>query len=304
MEKYSKPSLPYSKQVDLLKSRGLGIADHVSAERFLKQVSYYRFSAYCLPFETVRHQFKPNVNFDQITKLYEFDRRLRFLIDEALEVIEITVRAIMAHEMAQKYGPFFHEDPANFYGRFDHKNWVLKVHEQATRSREMFIAHYKSKYEGFPKLPIWMAVEIMSFGSISQLIDSLKREDQIILAKQFGLHTSILMSWLHTFAYVRNICAHHARFWDRKLAIAMVAPKDGRWVDVNTSRIGAALLAINQFLHKLPIDKGIISEWRSEVEALFSRKIEVDDFLGAMGLSKELQKHPLWNLSGSKTMSP
>jgi len=294
MEKYTKPSLPYTKQVDLLKSRGLVIVDQSAAERFLKQVSYYRFSAYCLPFEVTRHQFKPKVTFEQIAKLYEFDRRLRFLIDEALEVIEITVRAIMAHEMAQKYGPFFHEDPSNFYGKFDHKSWVQKVHEEANRSRETFIAHYKSKYEGFPQLPIWIAVEIMSFGSISQLIDSLKREDQIILAKQFGLHTSVLMSWLHTFAYVRNICAHHARFWDRRLAIAMVAPKDGRWADVNTSRIGAALLAINQFLHKLPIDAGIISAWRSEVDELFNRKIEVDDFWGSMGLSKELQKHPLW----------
>ena len=295
MEKYTKPSLPYSKQVDLLKSRGLIIPDHDAAERYLRQVSYYRFSAYCLPFETVRHQFKPRATFEQIAKLYEFDRHLRFLIDEAMEVIEITVRAIMAHEMAQKYGPFFHEDPANFYGKFDHKDWIEKVHEEAERSREIFIEHYKSKYEGFPRLPIWIAVEIMSFGLISQLIDRLKREDQIILAKQFGLHTSVLMSWLHTFAYVRNICAHHARFWDRRLSITIVAPTDKRWANVNTSRTGAILLAINQFLHKLPIDKNIISEWRDEVEALYSRKIEVDDFWGAMGLSQELQKHPLWS---------
>lgn len=294
MEKYCKPSLTYSQQVDLLKSRGLIVTDHSAAERFLKQVNYYRFSAYCLSFEITRHQFKPNVTFDQIAKLYEFDRRLRFLIDEALEVIEITVRAITSHEMAQKYGPFFHEKAANFYERFNYEGWVTKVHDEAIRSREIFIAHYKEKYEGFPKLPIWVAVEIMSFGSISLLIDNLKRQDQEVLAKKLGLHTTILMSWLHTLAYVRNICAHHARLWDRKLSIAMRAPKDPRWRNVNTARLGAVLLAINQFLHKLPIEQSIIQEWRREIGTLFEQKIEVENFWGIMGIPGGLEDHSLW----------
>jgi abortive infection bacteriophage resistance protein len=294
MEKFTKPSLTYSQQVDLLKSRGLIVKDHSAAERCLKQVSYYRFSAYCLPFEVSRHKFKSNVTFEQIAKLYEFDRRLRFLIDEALEIIEITVRAITSHEMAQKYGPFFHEEAANFYVTFGHEAWVAKVHEEAIRSREVFIAHYKSKYDGFPKLPIWVAVEIMSFGSISLLIDNLKREDQEILAKQLGLHTTLLMSWLHTFAYVRNICAHHARLWDRRLSIPMKAPKDTRWENVNTTRVGAILLAVNQFLYKLPIENTIIEDWRRDVGDLFQNKMEVEDFWGLMGLPGELQKHPLW----------
>ena len=97
------------------------------------------------------------------------------LIDEALEIIEITVRAITSHEMAQKYGPFFHEERSNFYEGFDHITWIKKVHEEAERSKETFIEHYKSKYEGFPQLPIWVAVEIMSFSSISFLINNLKR---------------------------------------------------------------------------------------------------------------------------------
>ncbi|MBF0595184.1 MAG: Abi family protein [Candidatus Omnitrophica bacterium] len=294
MEKYTKPSLTYVQQVDLLKKRGLIIGDPAAAERCLKQISYYRLSAYCLPFEVVRHQFKPGVTFEQIIRLYEFDRRLRFLIDEALEVIEISVRAITSHEMAQKYGPFFHEEPKNFFVKFDHAAWVEKVHDEARRSREIFIAHYKRKYDGFPRLPIWVAVEIMSFGSISLMIDHLKREDQLILARQFGLHTSLLMSWLHTFAYVRNICAHHARLWDRKLAIAMVAPKEPRWNDVDPTRLGSVVLAINQFLYRLPIDGEILSGWRKEIVDLFEKTPEVDGLWTSMGLPRRIQEHRLW----------
>jgi len=74
----------------------------------------------------------------------------------------------------------------------------------------------------------------------------------------------------------------------------MKAPKDTRWGNVNTTRVGAILLAINQFLYKLPIDHTIIEDWRRDVGDLFLNKMEVEDFWGLMGLPGELQKHPLW----------
>lgn len=108
MEKYNKPPLPRDKQVDLLISRGLAVFDRAKAEEFLRQVNYYRFSAYCLPFEIKRHQFHFGVTFERIQKLYEFDRRLRFLIDEALEVVEISARAAVSYYLANKYSVFIH----------------------------------------------------------------------------------------------------------------------------------------------------------------------------------------------------
>ncbi|MBI4801054.1 MAG: Abi family protein [Elusimicrobia bacterium] len=74
MQPYNKPPLTYSQQVALLKSRGLVIADSAAAEAYLSRINYYRFSAYCLPFEAVRHQFKPAATFDDLKALYEFDR--------------------------------------------------------------------------------------------------------------------------------------------------------------------------------------------------------------------------------------
>ena len=117
MNQYNKPPLTYSQQVELLSNRGLLIIDKVKAEKFLSQTNYYRFSAYCLPFEIKRHQFKSGVTFEQIQQVYEFDRRLRFLIDEALEVIEISFRTATSHYLAHRYGPFVHEDPGKFYSR-------------------------------------------------------------------------------------------------------------------------------------------------------------------------------------------
>lgn len=294
MEEYNKPPLTYTKQLDLLASRGLAISGRTKAEKFLSQVNYYRFSAYCLPFEIERHQFKTDATFERIQQLYEFDRKLRFLIDEILEVIEISVRTAMAYYLANKYGAFAHEEPARFFAKFDHALWIGKVHEEIVRSKETFIEHYKNKYSGFPRLPLWMAVEVMSFGALSQLYHNLLRDDQIALAKTIRFHSAVLSSWLHTFTYVRNICAHHSRIWNRELSIAMTIPKDGNWNNVNTKRIGSVIFAINYFLSKLSIEERIKKEWHAEMDDLLKQPINVSNFFHSMGLSNNFQRHALW----------
>ena len=296
MEKYNKPPLTYAQQVDLLAGRGLIVSNRDKAEEFLSQVNYYRFSAYCLPFESSRHRFKSNVKFDDIHKLYEFDRQLRFLIDEALEIIEISVRTAITYGLTHKYGPFVHEDSVKFYSGFDHKEWIEKVHQEIERSKETFIKHYHGKYEGFPKLPFWMAVEVMSFGILSQLYHNLCREDQINIAKAIGLHSKVLSSWLHTFTYIRNICAHHSRIWNRELAIALAVPKGGKWEYVNTKRVASVVFAINYFLSKLSLDPFIPKNWHREMDSLLNKSVNVEQFYKSMGFPDDFQNHELWKI--------
>ena len=295
MREYSKPPLTYQEQIDLLSSRGLIINNREEAERFLTHVNYYRFSAYCIPFEEHRHKFKPDVYFEQVQKLYEFDRLLRFLIDESLEAIEIALRSRIAYYLSHKYGAFAHEDASKFFQRFNHTEWIAKVHEEAERSQERFITHYKNTYKSFPKIPLWMAVEIMSFSSLSLLFANLLREDQIAVARYFGIHSSVLKSWLHTFTYVRNICAHHGRLWNREFAIAMKIPKkDEKWRNVNAKRVASVVFAINKFLYSLQYGQHIKNLWRKEMEELFSQDMPIDDFYTRMGLSVDLVSHPVW----------
>ena len=301
MEHYTKPALTCSQQIDLLISRGLTVADQADAGRFLSQVNYYRLSAYCLPFEVSRHQFKQGATFEKIRALYEFDRCLRFLIDEALEVIEIYFRTLIAYHLSHAYGAFAHEDAKLFKPRFDHTTWINKVHDEAerstrsTRSKETFVDHYKNKYDNFPCLPIWMAVETMSFGALSQLYHKgMFANDQIAIARNMGLHNSVLYSWLHTFTYVRNICAHHGRLWNRELAIAMVLPNDGKWQGVKPRRISVVLFALERVLSRLPSGAAIANAWHEEILRHLGNPVDVDGFYESMGLTKDYANHQLW----------
>ena len=63
---YTKQALSIAEQIDLLRNRGLIIADESRAEKFLGEVSYFRFVQYLRPMEAdkVTHLFKPNSRFE------------------------------------------------------------------------------------------------------------------------------------------------------------------------------------------------------------------------------------------------
>jgi abortive infection bacteriophage resistance protein len=298
MRDYTKPSLTIEQQLELLKTRGLIIDDNDGAKNVLNQINYYRLSAYCLPFETQRDVFKAGVKFEHIRELYEFDRCLRFLIDEALEVVEISFRAKVAFSLSHTYGPFVHEKSEIFNTNkwFNHEMWLDKVHEEIERSKETFVQQYKYTYNGFPRIPIWMAVEVMSFGSISKMFQNLPKKDQIQISRQYNLNHRVLSSWLHTLSYIRNTCAHHSRLWNKNLSIAMELPNNGDWSGIDANSIISVFYGMNYMINNIPVDAEIIKEWKTEIEAYLQKQVPGINLLAAMGTDENFSKHKLWKL--------
>ena len=90
--KYTKPSLSIQEQISLLKDRGLIIPDYHRAERYLIFIGYYRLSVYFLPFQKNKDKFDDDIKFDDILNLYIFNRKLKLLVLDAIERIEIAVK--------------------------------------------------------------------------------------------------------------------------------------------------------------------------------------------------------------------
>jgi len=197
MQDYDKPHRNYDEQVSILRSRGLEIPDPAKAALFLSQISYYRFSAYAIPFWQYRDHFREGVSFPQLVQLYQLDEQLRERIDALLTCIEILFRTRMTYCLGRDLGPFGHYDSKYFYSEEKHKIWMERLAKEVNRSNETFIDHYKITYHGYPKLPIWMASEVMSMGRLSRLYDDLRKNFQTPLAKEFGIQPIVLVSWLH-----------------------------------------------------------------------------------------------------------
>lgn len=88
-----------------MQQRGLTVSDVPKAEHYLAQLNYYRFAAYCLPFEQdhATHQYLPGTTFEDILNLYSFDRKLRLLVLDGIERIEVSLRTQLAYHLSHNY---------------------------------------------------------------------------------------------------------------------------------------------------------------------------------------------------------
>jgi abortive infection bacteriophage resistance protein len=298
MKKYEKVPLRFAEQIRLLESRGLIIENKAAAAGFLEAVNYYRFSAYCPPFETERHSFAAGARFEQIEELYEFDRRLRMLIVEIVEPIKVSVRTGISYRLAHQYGAFAHTKADNFRAQFEHAEWTAELLEETGRSQEVFVRHFKEHYEEFPSLPIWAAVEIMSFGRLSKLFSGLPTADKQAVSVLYQVRAPVLRSWLHTLVYIRNLCAHHARLWNREMMIAPMLPdKNPLWELRHPKRLVSTLFLLNWLISRIPRRETIAADWRARVEGLLINDMGAPNFYAAMGLPADWKSHPLWKIT-------
>ena len=304
-DRYTKPALDFRQQLSHLKAKGLQSSNDEQALRQLAVISYYRLSAYWYPFRVrdaagnVTSQFVDGTTFDQVIALYEFDRRLRSLVLNALEHIEVAVRTRLAYHMGHRYGTFGHTDSANFHPKFDHARWLSNLESETERSSDEFIRHYRNKYAGFPTVPIWMLTEVMSFGALSFFYRGLRNdrrqgvEDKRKVADYFGVHYRRLGNWLHTLTYVRNVCAHHSRLWNRELAIRPDRSREPDWLPPLTprnDRIFYILLILRYLLRPLGND----NHWVTSVTTLLEPVATEPGHRIAMGMPENWKEHPIW----------
>lgn len=230
---YTKPALSFEQQAQRLLDRGLIAPGKDVLVSRLKAVNYYRLSAYWYPFKRTdpvsgEESFAPNTNFDVIWERYSFDRELRLLVMDAVERVEVSIlRTRMVEQFALRHGPFGYTNIRNFSPKFsppEHTRLLNELDEAVNRSNEEFVGRFRGKYTNEPRLPLWMAVEVMTFGQLFTLFRNLNRGEQQALSQQFGLYPPVLLSWLHSLNFIRNACAHHARLWNRELPISPFIP--------------------------------------------------------------------------------
>ncbi|MCR5037614.1 MAG: Abi family protein [Bacteroidales bacterium] len=231
--KYVKTPLTINEQILRLEQRGLGFTDKKQAASYLQNISYYRFRAYTYPYQDNEnpesdHAFiKKNIDFQDIIDLYVFDKRLRNLIFNELEKIEVAVRT----ELSQTYSictndAFWYNDSCLFADDNTFNSMIKDIESDVHRSNEDFIKHYWKKYDTPLLPPSWMTLEVVSFGLLSRIFKNLKKSDKKKqISRYFGIiDEEIFANWLHALSNLRNCCAHHSRIWNRRFPVHMILP--------------------------------------------------------------------------------
>jgi len=291
---YSKPSLSFEEQAELLIHRGL-IADQDELTDFLRRTNYYRFSTYLYPFRQPNSDdFQPNTTFSVVCVLYDFDQALRALLFDALGVLEISIlRTHFVEFFTHRYSASGYAVPSSFDMSLDrHAALLERIQESVGRSQEEFVKHFRGKYSD-DYLPLWIAVETMSFGNTMTMVLNMHRADKQGFAQRYGVANIVMDSWLRTLNYVRNCCAHHARLWNRALAIKPLIPHEKHRPDFyappfHNSRIFAVLTIIQYLLNIVDPSQ----RWKAEVLTLLDTFPSVP--LDQMGFPENWQEMPMW----------
>ena len=290
---------PYTRAHDLvclLQSRGLTVSDFAEAERYLEFIGYYRLSAYMYPLLQMpkeQHRYKPDATFSQVMMLYRFDKKLRLLIFNEIEKIEVAIRSAIVNIGCEMMGnPFWMTDSNNFIDTAKFRHTMDLIDAELHRSREDFIVHFKQTYsDAYP--PAWILAEVLPFGVITNIFSNIKiTRIKKAIARRFGLHVAPFESWLTIVTLTRNSCCHHARVWNKQNTIRPMLPNRiaGNWITLptDTLRIYFDLCIIKYFLNIISPN----NDMKTKIDALLADFPDIDT--AAMGMPRGWENEPLW----------
>ncbi len=302
--KYAKPPLSYAEQADQLLRRGM-VGDRNLIISRLRSVSYYRLSGYWYPFrqedpaDPTRRldAFRQGTTFEAVWNRYAFDRRLRLLVMDPIERIEIAVRSLLAYHHSHRHGAFAYvTDPGSLASlkRADMRARFLDdLSKQYEHSHEAFVKHFRSKYgDKHSCLPVWMGCEVMSFGGMLTFFRGCQPDIRLEIAKPFDVHDTVFDSWLLALNTVRNICAHHGRLWNREIGtkpkIPTRAPAWHTPAAVGNDRIFGVLTLCKWSLDRIAPQ----SHWADRLRVLLAENPTVP--LASMGFPQSWEQCPIW----------
>jgi len=312
---YTKPALSLDELIQRLSERGLNIADRERAAHHLRHIGYYRLSPYTIPFQRSRqsHLFRAGARFDDVIDLYVFDRMLRLVVIDAVERVEIALRAALTDHMSTTYDdPHWYVDGGHFRESRHHAGLLKLVRAtiddrlrgapdpgQDSLVHRSALEHYLTTYRTPELPPSWLMVESLTIGQLSSAYRNLKsRGDRTAVAAALGLTAPVLESWIQTFARVRNICAHHGRLWNVGLGVYPAIPSSSTitWLEAPDSvpersrqRLYPVLVSLQSVLSCVSPR----SSWAARLRGLMSERPPMN--LAVMGVPPHWAEDPFWS---------
>ncbi|MDD7464836.1 MAG: Abi family protein [Actinomycetaceae bacterium] len=235
-----KPATTVAQQIDILRSRGMDVDENLAVQ-WLTNVGYYRLSAYWYPARTLETNGQRGdaltlgISFVDVANLYEADRKLRTLIHDGIERIEVALRTRLSAQICS-HDALRYQQPGAFRPGFPHSQWLATVDKRIARSmrRSESIQHYARDYDGY--FPFWVVAEVLDFSDASRMFEGIPISDQNAIAETFNVHIDIgalsrkqrrkalsespLVRWFEQLTVLRNMCAHHSRVWNKSFAPA------------------------------------------------------------------------------------
>jgi len=294
---YSKTCTLPQELLPLLKQRGLAIYNEQKAVSYLSNIGYFRLSAYFYPLlkePKTEHLYKDGATFDKAMDMYRFDRKLRLLLFNEIEKIEVAIRSTMNNLISKELNDvFWMTDSKHFANPTTFNRHYSLIQTELNKSNEEFIIHFRETYEN-PFPPAWMISEIIPFGTLCGLFNNLRYKSlRKIVANYFGLSVPVFSSWIVSLVSLRNLCGHHNRTWNRENPLIPAPLKSPAfpWIDdskIDGKRIYFRICIIKHLLFTVSPN----NTFTQKLKSLLAEYPTVD--IRAMGFPADWESEPLW----------
>lgn len=292
-----KPFKTHRQQLKTLRNRGLEIPNGSRAIRILEQENYYSLiNGYKDLFlennpTLTGEKYKEGSTFEDIYKVYLFDRELRNLLLDYLLKFETNVKTRIAYRFSEKYRePHSYLEIKNYTRdpkrTSDVLNLISTMYNEIRRHGKYSnnaLNHHIHKHDG---VPLWVLVKYLTAGNIQYFYSCLNQSLKNTIAKDLSttfnndyktriiITPEMLEAIMKTVTYFRNVCAHEERLYSFKIH------KPSKNVGIsNVLNIQNGMLAngdvftLVSFL-KLVISKKEYKKLLNRLENLFRRNIK------------------------------
>ena len=242
--------------------------------------------------------FWVHITFDRIIQLYNFDQELSNLIFSMLSKIEVALRVKLVEALLIHNDALILLDSSVFVDKEKYWRNMSSIASEIARSNDVFIKHNFSNHDG--EIPVWAAVEVMSFGSLSKVIKNLTPNNGgsfSVLATNYKYKSpkgnivtpskKTLSSWIQAVSILRNMCAHNSRIYNRTINTAPVI------IDIDKMTTTPTHNGLYQILLAMKYLRPSNNEWLvfiSKLEYLIEKNIKVIN-LNAINFPQDWKMH-------------
>ena len=169
----------------------------------------------------------PNVHFNELKALHDFDGELRILFFNFLTKIEKYFKTAIAYYFSDYYDKNIKEtylDPSNYIERLNEKgkSVLIRLYGHKINKSKEIIKHYSIK----DNIPFWITIHFLTLENISILFDILELDVKQNIMEHFkklykndynsylNLNIKIISTFLNACSLFRNVAAHNERFYN------------------------------------------------------------------------------------------
>jgi len=244
---------------------------------YLEKVGYHRLSFY----------FKNNTSTEQIISEYIFDKILRHLVLDMLEILENSLKCVVVNEIWEMFQDKFWYMNRNIYksevvdGRlaFIYK----KIDER--KEKDATIKDFFEKNGDWAQIPDSLFFDKLTFGELIKVLRDMYFDYFKKVAQYFGIAPTIFDNRIFSLKYLRNLASHHENIYNKNMVIRLLGDKIQEFCGNRNSFL--AYFAVLSVFNKLLIEN---YKWADKVfEKMEKYNISLEKIWQKENLPSELE---------------